>query len=168
MHLSCIFFFVRSTMNVSTVTTAPWVSVSHPNTLDSLEVNHCVQKVGFAIWTVSMSCDTSTQFLPHCCFSMNFEDPSRMTKSHSQWNVPNQCFFDVVHKFSNGNTTVPCDRNSNLVNDLVVLACWMPTRRCSTLHRCVAIFKAIIPLLILTDAHGIVADTCRIFRTAST
>ena len=64
----------------------------------------------------------------------------------------------LLHKFSDGDTTILHDQSPHLVNELVILACWGPTRTSVTLHRRAAVFESVVPLLNLCDACGIVAE----------
>ena len=74
----------------------------------------------------------------------------------------------LLRKFSDGDTTVLHEQSPHLVNELVISACWGPTRTSVALHRRAAIFESVVPLLNLCDVHAIVAKTHWIFRTVST
>jgi hypothetical protein len=74
----------------------------------------------------------------------------------------------LIRKFSDGDTTALHDQSPHLVNELVISACWEPTRTSVALHWCAAIFESVVKLLNLCDAHAIVAKTHWIFRTVST
>ena len=64
----------------------------------------------------------------------------------------------LLHKLSDGAMTVLHDQSPSLVDELVISACRGPTGMSVALHRRVAIFESVVPLLNLCDAHGIVAE----------
>jgi hypothetical protein len=64
----------------------------------------------------------------------------------------------LLHKFSDGDTTVLHDQSLHSVNELVISACQGPTRTSITLHQRAAIFDSVVPLPDFCDAHGIVAE----------
>ena len=62
-----------------------------------------------------------------------------------------------LRKFSDGDMTVLHDQSQHLVNELIISACWEPTKMRIVLHRRAAIFESVVPLLNLCDAHAIIA-----------
>ena len=53
----------------------------------------------------------------------------------------------LLRKFSDGDTTVLHDHSPHLVNELVISACWGPTKMSIALHRRAAIFELVVPLV---------------------
>ena len=63
----------------------------------------------------------------------------------------------LLRKFLDGDSTVLHDQSLHLVNDLIISACWGPTKMSIALHWRAAIFESVVPLLNLCDAHAIIA-----------
>ena len=64
--------------------------------------------------------------------------------------------FYLFRNFSDSHTTVPHHHSVHFGNDLVTSACWWTTEEWLALHHCATVFKLVVPLLNLWDAHSIV------------
>ena len=90
---------------------------------------------------------TSARISPHLSARPNLRP---------EWNVPKKWWYPPLPQ---SHKTVPHYHSVHFGNHLVISASWMPAGACLPIHRCAAIFKPVVPLLNLCDAHSIITES---------